>query len=275
MSVTSASILGCGWLGFPLAKALLRKGFRVKGSTTTPSKRALLREAGIEDHLIRVEPPIEGDDPRTFFSSDTLFLNFPPGGRDPEKVRQYPDKTRIVLEHAWNAGVRQVIFVSSTSVYPSPGREVDETEPPAPVREGGKAVLEAERILRELYPEKSTILRMSGLVGYDRIPGRFLAGKKEVKNGGAPVNLIHQDDAVQLAVAVLEQEAWGKVYNGCASAHPSRKEFYTKAAEMAGLEPPVFKDEPSTSFKIVSGAKAREELGVRFRYPDPMMMLAT
>ena len=32
------SILGCGWLGLPLAKSLLAKGYKIKGSTTSESK---------------------------------------------------------------------------------------------------------------------------------------------------------------------------------------------------------------------------------------------
>ena len=32
------SILGCGWLGLPLAKSLIEKGFSVNGSTTSVEK---------------------------------------------------------------------------------------------------------------------------------------------------------------------------------------------------------------------------------------------
>ena len=41
------SILGCGWLGLPLAKALIGEGYTVKGSTTTPAKLNLLKEEGV------------------------------------------------------------------------------------------------------------------------------------------------------------------------------------------------------------------------------------
>lgn len=41
-------ILGCGWLGKPLAEHLLAEGYRVKGSTTTPEKKEILLDAGIE-----------------------------------------------------------------------------------------------------------------------------------------------------------------------------------------------------------------------------------
>ncbi len=35
---TDNSILGCGWLGKPLAVSLLDEGFNVKGSTTSEEK---------------------------------------------------------------------------------------------------------------------------------------------------------------------------------------------------------------------------------------------
>jgi len=36
--MTQISILGCGWLGLPLAKAILENEFSVKGSTTSREK---------------------------------------------------------------------------------------------------------------------------------------------------------------------------------------------------------------------------------------------
>ena len=48
------SILGCGWLGFPLAKKLIEIGFEVKGSTTSENKLALLKSNNIEPFLLRL-----------------------------------------------------------------------------------------------------------------------------------------------------------------------------------------------------------------------------
>lgn len=46
------SILGCGWLGLPLAKQLIKKGFSVKGSTTSEEKISILKTEGIISFLI-------------------------------------------------------------------------------------------------------------------------------------------------------------------------------------------------------------------------------
>ncbi len=48
MQNQTVSILGCGWLGLPLAKALIKKGFIVKGSTTAEEHLEQLRTEGIE-----------------------------------------------------------------------------------------------------------------------------------------------------------------------------------------------------------------------------------
>ena len=41
------SILGCGWLGLPLAISLYSRGYEIKGSTTTVDKIEKLKSAGI------------------------------------------------------------------------------------------------------------------------------------------------------------------------------------------------------------------------------------
>lgn len=53
--MTKISILGCGWLGFPLAKALVEKGFLVNGSTTTVAKMAGLENQGIVPFLVALD----------------------------------------------------------------------------------------------------------------------------------------------------------------------------------------------------------------------------
>ncbi|WP_258929290.1 hypothetical protein [Flavobacterium davisii] len=38
------SLLGCGWLGLPLAESLIKKGYEIKGSTTNLDKIPLLKQ---------------------------------------------------------------------------------------------------------------------------------------------------------------------------------------------------------------------------------------
>ena len=42
----------------------------------------------------------------------------------------------------------------------------------------------------------TTMIRFSGLIGYDRIPIKSIKRKKLVLNPDCPLNLIHRDDCV-------------------------------------------------------------------------------
>ena len=56
--MTKISILGCGWLGVPLAKALIGNGFSVKGSTTSTGKLLPLENIGIASFLIELKEDV-------------------------------------------------------------------------------------------------------------------------------------------------------------------------------------------------------------------------
>ena len=110
---------------------------------------------------------------------------------------------------------------------------VTELSPAEPQTLSGKQILKAEQILLANPHFITTILRFSGLVGPGRHPGRFFAGKKNIPNGKAPVNLIHLQDCIDLTLLILRKEAFGYTFNAAAPHHPQRQEFYTTAAQNA------------------------------------------
>ena len=61
------SILGCGWLGVPLAEYLIKCGYRVKGSTRTKEELAVLESKGIEPSLLVLDPDIRGENLDSFW----------------------------------------------------------------------------------------------------------------------------------------------------------------------------------------------------------------
>ena len=65
------SVLGCGWLGKPLAIELIKNGHAVKGSTTTNEKINELKENGIEPYLIDIN---ELGDISDFLNSSVLVI---------------------------------------------------------------------------------------------------------------------------------------------------------------------------------------------------------
>ena len=264
------SILGCGWLGFPLAKFLLSKGYSVKGSTTNASKLELLKEAKIIPFQIKVGDTLEGENIHAFFQSDILILNIPPGRRKANVVKLHPKQIQLICNAAQKGSIQKILFISSTGVFANENQIITETDLPNPTRDSGKALVKAEAIIKDLKNIESTILRMSGLVGADRKAGRFLAGKKNIPNGGASVNMVHLEDCIQVIYEVLRQEKWNEIFHVSADEHPSRKDFYTNQAIQQGFETPHFAEETSTTFKIISNEKLKRILSYQFIYPNPM-----
>lgn len=273
MAPKTISILGCGWLGLPLGARLAERGYRVKGSTTSPDKLPRLAEAGIAPYLLTLDPWIHGDQVGDFFRADVLFLNIPPGRRRPDVDVFFGELIESVLTELHYASINFVVFASSTSVYaPMNGLAVEgDAGKPRPWSLSGRALLDAESRLMADAHFDATVLRFAGLYGYDRRPGRFLAGREVVENGAAPVNLVHRDDAVAVVETVIEQDARGEVFNVCADAHPTRKAFYTRAAKWLGLDPPLFADDEAASYKRVSNQRLKERLGYQFLHPDPLI----
>ncbi|MBK0381019.1 SDR family oxidoreductase [Mucilaginibacter segetis] len=254
------SILGCGWYGTALAKQLV-KSHTVKGSTTTAEKLPSLRAEGILPFLI----DLSADGSRfadDFFKCDILIIAIPPKARSGEG-EQYIPKLQTVVNAIERNAINKVILISSTGVYADLNREVDEHTDPQPVSSSGKILFVAEDLFRKQTGFKSTIIRFGGLVGPGRDPARFFAGKKNIPNGLAPVNLIHLDDCVGFTAAVLTMDAFGFTFNACTPHHPSKFAFYTQAAERAGMALPEFIPELK-EWKIVSGVIADEVL--RYEY---------
>jgi len=257
-------ILGCGWLGLPLAKHMLEKGFFVSGSTTSASKLNLLQAAGVKPWLIQLEKDRIKGDIHNFLKTDILVIDFPPKRK--EGVANYfPGQVRQLIAALEQSPVKNVIFISSTSVYPNNNSAVDELTLIDPEKGSGKALAEAENFLLSNSKFETTVIRFAGLVGPDRHPGRFLAGKTGLTGASNPVNLIHLNDCIGIISAVINHNAWGKIFNGCYPEHPTKIDYYTAAARELHLPIPSFDLEKNSYFKIVNGQKAEEILKYRYR----------
>lgn len=260
-------------MGLPLGKRFVERGIdEVKGSTTRSKKLDDIENAGIKPYRLRLTPT-PADDLSDLLDADVLFVNVPPP-RDVEDRLDYHMQQMTALRDATTA--EWVIFASSTGVYPDTPNEVTEEDLPP----GGPPRIEGERrgsgeILQEvegMWAEAAvdtTILRFGGLYGPDRHPGRFLAGRTELARPGAPVNLIHLDDCIGLVEAVLDADARNEVFNAVVPVHPTRKETYTRAASMLGLEPPQFALSDERSGKAVRSRKSETELEYTYQHPNP------
>ncbi|MEM6264162.1 MAG: SDR family NAD(P)-dependent oxidoreductase [Bacteroidota bacterium] len=249
-----------------------QKGIKVKGSTTTTEKLPGLQRLGIEPALIRLHSHVIEGPIADFVESDVLLLNTPPV-KQGEVETHYPLAIERLLKQISQTPIlKRILFISSTSVYGDPDGEITEQSPLTPTSSSGKALVKVEQMLQEAFPS-ITIVRFGGLLGYNRKPGRFLAGKTNLKGGNKPVNLIHQDDCVNILEAIIEQKKWGEAFNAVAREHPVRKDFYHHAAAVQGFVPPQFLPENGISGKRINSEKVRKVLGYQFKYDDPFDMI--
>ena len=265
------SVLGCGWLGLPLAQELVRQGFTVHGTTTTPEKQPVLENAGIKPFLLNLEELPINPEKVGFFESGTLIISVPPKRSQSGKFAQQILNLVQVLK---KTPVKKVLFVSSTGVYATSAAPITEISPLDP--QNAAELIQAEQVISDPEnPWETTILRFAGLFGPGREPGRFLAGKNNLPDPGAPVNLIHLQDCIQIIIEIIQQAKWGKIYNACANEHPTRKEFYTAAARKLGLKEPEFVHETaaSTFGKLIDNQKLKSDLKYNFSFPDPLKAL--
>ena len=268
MTDKTVSIIGCGWLGLPLAKRLVAEGHTVRGSTTSAEKLSLLRNAGIDAYSLYLNPEPIGD-LIALLQANTLLIDVPPkAGKMGDDF--HPQQIQHLTEAVRHSSVKHIIYVSSTSVYPECSRVVTEEDVTSPERAAAPALLWAEAFVQQLGPERTvTILRCGGLMGYDRIPGKYVAGRT-VDSGAVPVNYLHRDDAVGILLSLIVHSQQG-IFNAVTPEHPTREAIYRKSCADFGYELPQFVEpaEP-VPYKIVSPDKLIQTTNYRFQYPDPL-----
>jgi nucleoside-diphosphate-sugar epimerase len=262
------SILGCGWLGKALGSDLSQKGYSIFGSTTRKEKCDELRAAGIAPFVINFQPQVTGDHVEEFFKRDVLVISIPPkikSGGTENFVKQMVHVRESIRRYQTS----KVVFISSTSVYADLNKVVyeEDADPSSPL-------MEAEKIFQNHPDFQVVILRFAGLVGPGRHPGRFLAGKKNLRGGNNPVNIIHQQDCIEIIRKIISGDIWNEIFNACADQHPAKKDFYSVASKLLQLDPPEFIDEGDTPFKIISAEKLKQTFSYQFQYPDPLGMLS-
>lgn len=262
------SILGCGWLGLPLAKSLLKKGFSINGSTTSVEKIAVLEKAGISAFQINLfEDRIEGNLDLFLSNSDVLIIDIPPKLRGDSK-ENFVTKIQNIIPFIEKSSVEKVIFVSSTSVYSDDNSIITEETIPNPDSESGKQLLEAEQLLQSNSNFQTTIVRFGGLIGEERHPIKFLAGRKNIENPEGPINLIHQVDCIGIIEAIYETNSWQETYNAVTPYHPIRKEYYTHKAIELNLPLPEFDESKISIGKTILSKKVIETLNYNYSFPE-------
>lgn len=267
------AIVGLGWLGMPLALALSARGYQVMGTKTTSDGVEAARMSGVDSYLLRLTPELEcdPDDLESLLSAEALVITLP-ASRTADGGENYLLAVQQLVNSGLAAGVPRIIFTSSISVYGNAAATLREASALRPETAAGYVLVQLEQWLHQLPNTQVDILRLAGLVGPERHPGRFLAGKTALKGGEHGVNLVHRDDVVAAIQLLLQLPGGGHLYNLCAPQHPDKRSFYTEQAVRLGVTPPQFDRDATGAGRIVDGQRICRELGFEYLYPDPMTM---
>jgi nucleoside-diphosphate-sugar epimerase len=287
-------IFGCGYLGLPVARLWRNFGDRVLAITRSSARvaellcenigavtadvtdQSSLAELGLIDKLSKlglVAAP-----------SSVLYAIGYDRTAAVDIHAVYAEGLRNVLA-ALPPSVTRVIYISTTGVYgPAGGEWVDEQTLPDPQRDGGKASLAAEEVLRR-HPtgRRSVVLRLAGIYGPGRVPylDKLRAGEPLAVPSAGWINLTHVDDAARIVVAADRWAAAQVNDDGphvfCVSdgAPAVRGAYYAEVARLIGAPPPTFRAPPAdspaaaraASDRRVSNEKMSRLLGVKLQYP--------
>ena len=181
---------------------------------------------------------MEENSAQGLYDCDVLLIAIPP--RD-----NYLEVLRVTLGKI--DASTQVILLSSISFY-----------------DGKPLVIEGEGLVQRMH-EGAVLLRLGGLMGYDRIAGKYTAGK--VLSSDARTNYVHRDDVVSIIESIIAQDVRDEIFDVVAPLQCSKKEIFAQNAERFGFEKTEFLSGDETG-KVLAPTKLCKRLGYTFLKKD-------
>ncbi|WOT03918.1 SDR family oxidoreductase [Shewanella youngdeokensis] len=270
--VKSVCVVGCGWFGLSLAKTLVNQGLAVNGTRRSQIDANALSQLGIKGTAVDLSLTEELNrnqvEIQTALNTDCLVVCIPPGFR--KDADGYLTKLARLVELIKDIAYQKVIFISTTGVYPPVDRLMTECDATAYSDKSNK-LLKAEAMFAKM--SNSCVVRFAGLVGPKRHPGRFLAGKIDLAQPNAPVNVVHLNDCIAAVSKLMFEASTYGIYNVCAPLHPTRRAFYQQASDDLGLTAPLFIDD-AIGGKLISSERLIKEFNFEFQFSNPTDMLS-
>lgn len=262
-------IAGCGYVGQAAADLFHAAGWYVEGWTRSASSAASL--SGKPYTLRGVDVSKRAQVVKCVGTFDAMIHCASSRGGDAETYRQiYLDGARNLVERFPGA---KLLFTSSTSVYAQrDGSWVTEQSETKPMRETGRILLEAERVVLD---RGGIVARLSGIYGPGRsaLLSKFLGGTAVIDpQNDRFVNQVHRDDiAAALFLLVNQQGTAAEIYNVVDDEPILQSECYCWLAQRLNRPAPTIGKarelrKRGDSNKCVSNAKLRR-LGWTPQYP--------
>ncbi|MGB1201268.1 MAG: SDR family NAD(P)-dependent oxidoreductase [Cognaticolwellia aestuarii] len=274
----SVSIIGCGWLGQALATVLLSENIPVLASYQSQATLEKINRLNIPATPLVLPLAVDinatestsntvGVD-QALFENDVLIIAIPPQIK--KGKLDYPLKIKQLVKLAELGKTQHIILLNSTAIYNGLAGAIDENSSLDIAAAKVETLLAAEQAVKE-FSKQVHILRLAGLVGPNRHPGKFLQSERTFAHAGAQVNLVHQADVVNIIRLLINNNTSQSsvVYNVVSHTKINRKGYYQAAAQALGLPVPRFEPEQDEqASKQVVGDKLRADLQYDYVYDD-------
>ncbi|KJY95107.1 MULTISPECIES: NADP-binding protein [Pseudoalteromonas] len=246
-------IIGAGWLGEALAQRCLSSGWQVQ---------ATHRRRGEQSHERQFVINERGELEHDLDLTDAFWLcAMTPGSRNPNS--NYLQSLEAALALYQTLHGRGFVLCSSSGIYPQQSGDY---------KESSELTLSSERQQRLFAAEQRVLqqggraLRLGGLIGPKREPGRFVSGKALSSHGDDVVNMVHRDDVIDGILQLLSHyEQTQSVYNLVHPQHPTKQQYYRDHCQRLGNEPPTFTNQRPIKRRI--DGSAIEQLGFSYQQP--------
>ncbi|KXI29546.1 SDR family oxidoreductase [Paraglaciecola hydrolytica] len=267
------SIVGCGWLGQPLAQQLLKSGHNIVATCRSKAKLQQLQQLGLLVQQFNLGDELNKETMQAVLQSDLLILNVPPGGKHIQADFFIEHMCNLVKQAKFK-GTQNLFFISTTAVYGEAQGEIIEQSVCQPTTLSGQAHLQIEQCVLDVFKHNACILRLAGLVGQERHPAKHLAAKTDLANPLQRVNLVHQQDVIEAIKLIMQGQHFGHILHLCANDHPSRQTYYQWACSKLNLVEPTFlPSEEDKTGKQINAQWTCNKLGLELKYPSPYDML--
>jgi nucleoside-diphosphate-sugar epimerase len=283
VSGNRALVLGCGYVGLALTRALRARDVEVAATTRERDRFEELERAGATPHFADVMDPATLR-PLAGLAPDVVFDLVRPQKIGEDRYTSWG--TANVAATFADAALEALVYLSSTSVYgPRSGEWTDEATEVKPTSPVGHARVEAERVYLDAYRDGGLpvrICRAPGIYG----PGRTLRQRLEtgayrrVDDEKLWVSRIHVDDLAAGLIAAWTRGAPGDIYLLCDDEPTTGQDYAELTASLLALPlPPTVEREHirhelsrddferRISSRRCSNRRMREVLQVELLYP--------
>jgi nucleoside-diphosphate-sugar epimerase len=255
-------IVGFGWLGQQLAPELLAAGHNLYVTRRTAEALTNL-PAGVEGRVLDLNQPVMAyEQMLDVFSEAIVICAISPGRQNNQQdyvlsLQHLADLMRLAKSQA-------VIHFSSSGIYQGLAGDIDESLPLKMQLPRVKLLADGEQCLQAFG--RCITLRLAGLMGPGRHPGRFLAGKT-LTDPQAPINMLHPFDIQAALLAILADNLVSSdVYNLSCPALVTRQHFYHLA--MVSTNTALDSISHDTVYRRINPEKFMTRFSFKYHFPS-------